>query len=86
MIVQARLDEWEGVIGHGRTVMGRSERKSLERIVFVTGPPGHRNQRAPGPIPRPAPVHGLGRGCFFLPSAPAPVRAPAPFKAPDSPP
>jgi len=28
MIVQARLDEWEGVIGSGRMRLGRSERKS----------------------------------------------------------
>ena len=58
----------------------------VSEIVFVTGPPGPRNQRAPSPIPCPAPVHGPGRAVFFLPSAPAPVRAPAPFKAPDSPP
>jgi len=32
-IVQARLDEWEGVIGSGRMVMGGCERKSLERAI-----------------------------------------------------
>jgi len=34
-------------------------------IVFVTGPPGPRKTRAPGPIPRPAPLHGPGRPVFL---------------------
>ena len=55
-------------------------------LVFVTGPPGPRNRRAPASIPRPAPVNGPGRGVFFLSPAPAPVQAPAPFNAPNSPP
>ena len=33
MIVQARLDEWEGIIGSGRMVMGRSGRKCLARAM-----------------------------------------------------
>ena len=54
-------------------------------LVFVTGPPGPRNRRAPASIPRPAPVNGPGRGVFFLTPAPAPVQAPAPFNAQNSP-
>ena len=41
MIVQARLDEWEGIIGSGRMVIGRSGRKCLaramRRYVLVNG-------------------------------------------------
>ena len=33
MIVQARLDGWEGIIGSGRRIMGRSGRKCLARAM-----------------------------------------------------
>ena len=33
MIVQARLEEWVGVIGSRRIVLGQSERKGLERAM-----------------------------------------------------
>ena len=55
-------------------------------IVFVTGPPGPRNLRAPTSILRPAPVTCPGRGISFFTIAPAPVQAPTRFNSPNSPP
>jgi len=49
-------------------------------LVFVTGRQGPRKTRAPGPIPRPALLNGLGRSVFFL-GFPAP--APGPARSPD---
>ena len=54
------------------------------RLVFVTGPLGPRNQRDPGPIPRPAPVHSLGRGCFFFCPPPLPLSGPPPRSRPQT--
>ena len=56
------------------------------KVVFVTEPPGPRNQRAPGPIPRPAPVQGPGRGCFFFALRPCPCLGPRPVQGPRQPP
>jgi len=51
-------------------------------LVFVTGPPGPRNTRAPGPIPRPAPLNGPGRGVLFYSSLPLPPAPPVPQTGP----
>ena len=55
-------------------------------IVFVTGPPGPRNRRAPASIPRPAPVNGPGRGLFFFNPCPCPRPGPRPVQCPEQPP
>jgi len=54
-----------GVTGDGRQQLPIHPGFQLSYIVFVTGPPGPRKTRAPGPTPRPAPLNGPGRGVFF---------------------
>jgi len=56
------------------------------RLVFVTGPPGPQNWGAPPQFPAPPRSMAQGGAFFFSTPAPAPVRAPAPFNALNSPP
>jgi len=51
-------------------------------VALVTGPPGPPKMRAPSPIPRPAPLNGLGGRVLLGFSVPAPGRA----RSPDGPP
>jgi len=52
-------------------------------LVFVTGPPGPRNQWAPASIPRPVPVNGLGQGISFFNPCPWPSPGPRPVPCPE---
>ena len=53
-------------------------------VALVTGPPGPPEMRAPSPIPRPAPLNGLGRGVFCWGSRSLPLAAPVPPIGPHS--
>ena len=56
---------------------------SEEFIEFVKGRTGPQKTRAPGPVPRPAPLNGLGRGVFFGIPCPCPCSGPRPTHPPD---
>ena len=59
---------------------------TLYDLVFVTGPAGPRNLRAPASSPCPAPVNGPGPGVFFFNPCPCPRAGPRPVLCPDQPP
>ena len=59
---------------------------SLQHLEFVTGPPGPRKTRAPGPFPRPGPLAGPGRGVFAGFPRPGTRQGPRPAHTPDGPP
>jgi len=57
---------------------------SWSRLEFVTGRTGPRKTRAPGPVPRPAPLKGLARGVFFGIPCLCPRSGPHPTHTPDA--
>ena len=71
------------IIHHGIGASGRMVLMQRLWLEFVTGRTGPRKTRAPGPVPRPAPLDGLWRGVFFGIPCPCPRSGPRPTHTPD---